>query len=84
MVRAFTQWEGGRRGPAETLRELGRRLPLTRQEADALALVEAECYAPAGLSPTEVAVAIGVLNARGRRSSGASRASGGGRSRRPW
>ena len=81
-VQAFTRWDAGRRGPAETVGELRARLPVTEQEAHALTVVEAECYAPEGAPPSEVAKAVGALSAGGR--SGASRASGGGRSRRPW
>ena len=78
-MRAFTRWDAGRRRPAETLAELAARLPVTEQEARALLVVEAECYAPS-VPAEEVAGAVSAL--RGR--TGASRGSDDGRSRPPW
>ena len=78
-VQAFTRWDAGRRRPAETLAELAARLPVTEQEACALQVVEAECYAPS-VPAEEVAGAVSAF--RGR--TGASRGSDDGRSRRPW
>lgn len=60
---AFLRWDARqreRRRPAESLRELSARVPAPVREA--LEVVEAECYAPAGPDPQRVRTAVQVLD----------------------
>jgi transglutaminase-like putative cysteine protease len=63
---AFLRWNTGLgpagRQPGESLRELRRRLDLSPSHADAVEVVERECYAPRPPEPGETAAAVAVLD----------------------